>query len=333
MKTVSLTWWLRMKSKTSAPVGGVPVPLVDVVRRAVRRQQAGHVVDRVDQLVRQVAEVHRRDHHRVADQLPLHVAVSAQRALEPVQLLLAGDGAGGVADLAVRVRRRRGGGVHLLAAVGAQVEHAELGQGAEPEPAEQPAAVPDPDAAVEPRGHPLVVRPVRAGAAGLEAALAAVAVAGGVVLGAVLPRVVGDLVVVPGDDPRVLRVGVLQVRVGLVLRVPLPVVRQRDHLVGGLVLADVLVVRAVAVLAGAVLVEVVAQVHHRVQVVARGQTAVGAEPAGLEVGAGDHAEAQVVRGGVGGGGGAGAPGPAGVAVPAEPVVVPAWPGPARSRPP
>ena len=128
----------------------------------------------------------------------------------------------------------------------------------------------------------------------------------GVVLGAARPRVVGDLVVVPDGDDRRGRVQGLQVRVGLVTGVPDAVVGEGDDLVGRRVRPYDLV--AGAVLAGAVLVDVVAEVQPRVQVAARGQMAVGGEVAALPVGAGDHAEAQAGGGGVGGRGGAGAGG-------------------------
>ena len=50
----------------------------------------------------------------------------------------------------------------------------------------------------------------------------------GVVRGAVAPRVVGDLVVVPDRDHRMLAMHLLQVGVALVLRVARAVVGQRD---------------------------------------------------------------------------------------------------------
>ena len=116
--------------------------------------------------------------------------------------------------------------------------------------------------------------------------------------------------------------GVLQVGVGLVLGVPLPVVGERDHLVGRLVRSDVPLVLAVAVLAGGVLVEVVPEVDDGVQVVALGEAAVGVEPTGLPVGAGDDPEAQVLWQCIVSRSGAGAADPAGDAVIREAVVVP-----------
>ena len=193
-----------------------------------------------------------------------------------------------------------------------------LSSASRPKRSRRKSRVPSPSVggAAHPDRHPLVVRTVRPLLPGEVVALLRL-----VVLRALAPLVVGDLVVVPGHDERVLRVQVLQVGVALVLRVPLPVVGQRDHLARRLVLADVDLVEAVAVLAGGVLVEVVAEVDHRVEVVALGQVPVGREPAGLQVGARDDAEPEVAGGGVVRRGGAGAADPAGHAVVEEPVEV------------
>ena len=205
----------------------------------------------------------------------------------------------------------------LLGPVGAQVEHGQLREGAEPEPAVERGAVAEVDGVAHPDRHPLVV-----GAAGPGLALEPVALGGGlVVLGAGAVGVVGGLVVVPGDDERGRGVQRLEVVVALVLRVPLPVVGQRDDLVRRHVPAHVLVVVAGAVLARGVLVEVVAEVDHRVEVVAPREVPVGGEVPGLQVRAGHHAEAQVVRARGRGGGGPGAPDRAREPLVEEPVVV------------
>ncbi len=148
--------------------------------------------------------------------------------------------------------------------------------------------------------HPLEVRLLRRGLPGGPGALRAL----GVVRGAARPGVVGELVVVPDRDDRRLGVQRLEVRVGLVRGVPQPVVGEGDDFVGGGVRADDLVTGAV--LAGAVLVDVVAQVQPGVQVAAGREMAVRREVAGLPVGAGHHAEPQPGHRGVGGRGGAGA---------------------------
>ncbi len=223
----------------------------------------------------------------------------------------------GVADLAGGERRRGSGGEDLLVAVGAEVEHRDLGQLAERQPPEEPGAVAEVGGAVHPQRHPLVVRAVGAGAPLPVVTLALV-----VVLGAVAPLVVGDLVVVPRDDPRVLRVQVLQVRVGLVLRVPAAVVGDRHHLARRVVGPDVLVALPHPVLTRGVLVEVVAEVEHGVEVVAPREVAVRREPAGLQVGARDDAEPEVAGRRAAARRGAGAADPAARAVVGEPVVVP-----------
>ena len=187
---------------------------------------------------------------------------------------------------------RRGGAVcsTCFDAVAAQVEHAQLGELAEPEPAEQPVAVAELGGAVHPgRASTRRRRGGRGPCAPCSRPRRSRVWFSAPLLHWSLVTSWSSQVMIHGY----FACGVLEVGVGLVLRVPLPVVGERDHLVGGLVRPDVDVVLAVAVLAGAVLVEVVAEVEHGVQVVARGEAAVGAEPAGLPVGAGDDAEAQV----------------------------------------
>ena len=121
-----------------AAVVGVAVPLVDVVGHALGRQQSGGVVDRLDQVARDAGEGDRRDHHRVADQLPLG-GLPGERVLQPVELGAAGDGAVGVGG------RRVGLDGELLVAVGAQVEHADLDEVAELQPAVDLGAVTERD--------------------------------------------------------------------------------------------------------------------------------------------------------------------------------------------
>ena len=54
-----------------------------------------------------------------------------------------------------------------------------------------------------------------------------------VILRAAAPGVVGELVIVPDDDERVLAVDLLRIGIGLVLRVALAIVLQRHHLLVG----------------------------------------------------------------------------------------------------
>ncbi len=133
--------------------------------------------------------------------------------------------------------------------------------------------------------HVLVVRAEGGLAAGEEVGLG--------LLRHLVGPVVVDLVVVPDDQPRRGGVRGLQIRVGLVLRVPLPVVGQRLGL-GALMVADVAAGDGVGVLG--VLVLVVAQVQHEVRAVL-GQAPVRGEVAVLVLGAGDerHGERPAVR--------------------------------------
>ncbi len=131
--------------------------------------------------------------------------------------------------------------------------------------------------------------------------------------------VVLDLVVVPGDDPGEGGVRALEGRVGLVQRVPGPVVGQGEQLVdpGGL-RGGVQAVRVLAARVG--LVDVVAEVHDGVEVLG-GQGGVRGPVTVLPVLAVDHAEAEPAGVGAGRRGGAGAAGGAQVAARAEPVPV------------
>ncbi|MBE1576682.1 hypothetical protein H4W30_003729 [Amycolatopsis roodepoortensis] len=92
--------------------------------------------------------------------------------------------------------------------------------------------------------------------------------------------------VVPGRDHRVTGVQPLEVFVGLVHRVALPVVPQGDQLVGRYRGAEI------TCRVGIPFVEVVTQVNEGVEVVTVGQTAVGGEVTDSPVGTRDHAEPQ-----------------------------------------
>ena len=158
----------------------------------------------------------------------------------------------------------------LLGAVGPQVEHRQLHQPAEAQPAEQPGAVADLGGLAHPDRHPLVVRPVRraARARGSRPRRRCGSPRRA-------PLVVGDLVVVPGRDEGGLGV---QAPAG---RGPACTARGGAGSPARLTISCAgswrrmsRVALAVAVLAGAVLVDVVAQVQHGVEVVAVGQVPV-----------------------------------------------------------
>jgi hypothetical protein len=133
-------------------------------------------------------------------------------------------------------------------------------------------------------------------------------------LRAVVGVVVGDLVVVPGHQPRARRVGGLQVGVRLVERVPDAIVIQRVRF-GGAVLADV-----IAPPRG--LVDVVAEEDDQVEVLGQ-HPVIGPVVTLLVLLAGGEREAQPLDGGAGGRGGPGAPDGTGLAAGPEPVPVPA----------
>ena len=193
---------------------------------------------------------------------------------------------GGPDDRAVRVDR--GGAVGLVAVATALVvaeltgvEHVERREPPPVQPAEQLKV----GAAGERRAtqrHVLVVGAERGGAPccealGLER-----------VLGRATGPVVVDLVVVPHDEPGRDGVRLLQVEVGLVLRVPLPVRREVDGL-GTLVVAHV--ARGRDVVVRGVLVLVVTEVEDELRLLL-GESAVRREEAVLVLGARGERHAQ-----------------------------------------
>ncbi len=268
-----------------APVVGVAVPLVGVDRQALLGQ-AEEFGERRQQVGRYGAEGDLGDHHGGADQPPGGVR-AFQSGLEPVQL-------GAPGDRTVRVVHLPAAHPGLLVPERAQVEQVQVGEPAEAQPAVGGAR----DGG--PYGHPLEVGALGGGHPRRPVALGA----GSVVHGAAGPGVVRELVVVPDGDHRMRGVQGPQVGVGLVDAVPGAVVGERDDLVGGGVLPYDLARGGEA--AGRVLVEVVAEVQHRVQVAAGRQVPVRGEVARLPVGAGDDAEADAAGLRVVGGGGAGA---------------------------
>jgi hypothetical protein len=107
--------------------------------------------------------------------------------------------------------------------------------------------------------------------------------------------VAGKLVVVPHVDERVLAVHQLEIGVASIERVAAPVVVQADELARWVeVLAEASVDLAV-LHEGAVLVEVVAQVHHRVEVGPPRHHAVGIEVPEAQVGARRERQADLAR--------------------------------------
>ncbi len=189
---------------------------------------------------------------------------------QPVALLGAEHGARGVEVLdAVAGGIALGAGGVLIRAVLAPVQHVERGHLAPPEAAVELQVRAHRLAGARQR-HVLPERPVggRAPHQDLRGR------AGGVLVGVVVGVVVDELVVVPGDQPRVRRVRLLERRVGLVLAVPDPVVVQGlDRLLR--------LVRARARVPA--LVDVVAEEDHGLDVLRRGDLVVGREVALGEV--------------------------------------------------
>mmetsp|Transcript_10044 Transcript_10044/g.40916 ORF Transcript_10044/g.40916 Transcript_10044/m.40916 type:complete len:571 (+) Transcript_10044:803-2515(+) len=251
----------------------IAVPLV-----AVQEEQARVVLVRAWRL--ELGE-----HHALAEQLPARRR-GAQAVDQPGLFGVAQQRAAGVAVAGVG-RRKTGAEDRVVhrrrelfgAGVDALFQHQQVGEVAVGEAAVVVTPVVHVDRA---HRHPLVIGLQGRGDAGVPVAF------GGrlVVLGAALPAVVGGFVVVPDRDQRMLAVHGLGVGVALVLGVALAVVGQRDDLVGRLGRAHI------AVLAGAVFVDVVAQVHDQVEVGPRRDAPVGIEIAVGVVGAADDREAQ-----------------------------------------
>ncbi len=265
-------------------LGLVPVPLVGVHREAVLRH-AGELLERPGHLVRPRPVGELGEHRLVADDPPPRRR-RAESLLEPRLLFGPQVGAVRIADLGVRLRPRDGQGAgELLVAVLAGVEHDQVREIAEGEISVDPHAGLI-TVAGQPDRHPLLVGPV-----GVVAPHDVVALVGLVVLGPLPPVVVRDLVVVPGRDERVGRVRRAQGGIRAVVAVAIPVVREREDLVGRVV---------VPYAAATTLVDVVAHMHHEVEVVAFGDVAPGGIVAGGEVLAARHGEGQLlpaVRGG------------------------------------
>ena len=258
----------------------VAVPLVAVERELVELGDwhlggedvgAQRLGDRASGgVVKDGASVQWGEHHGVAQRVPRGGRV-LEGLGEPVELLGAEHRAG--------VARLAGAALPKLdVAVGAQVHDGQLHQVAELQGAVDVALL---RSLRQAHGHPLVVGAQRGVAPGVEIPLARV-----VVLRALAPVVVGNLVVVPHHHPRHGRVGTLQRGVRAVPAVADAVIGQADNLVRGLVQAHRPVPR---VLVLGVLVDVVAQEDGQVELTipaALGHVRVCGEEAGLPVRAG-----------------------------------------------
>jgi hypothetical protein len=109
------------------------------------------------------------------------------------------------------------------------------------------------------------------------------------VLGTVAPGVVRDFVIVPHRDPRVLAVRLLQIGIALVLRVALAIVGNRDDLAVRIRVATQL--GPVAIDGVGVLVQIVAEMQHRIEIGAPGDPIVDVEIAVGKIRAGDDGQA------------------------------------------
>ena len=261
-------------------LSSVAIPLIQVVRQAVLRQ-AQQLSDSVSGLRIQRRNQHWSEHDGVAHDTPL-CARGTPLAEQVIELLRAEHGATLIIGLASADE------LQLLVTVGAQVQHGQVGEIAETEAAVELAALGEGDSA---NRQPLQVSLDSGVAAGNVVAFGLRVV----VLSATVPIIVGDLVVIPGHNPRLCAVSFLQVRIGAVGGVAQAVVSERNNLVSRLVVTN----RALAgVATGLVLVDVVTDTHNDVDAVIFRHIAVSGEEATFPVSAGGQRDAQVIWRGV-----------------------------------
>ncbi len=225
-------------------------------------------VDRVECL-RGAAEL--TQHHLLSEDLPDRRRRLQTRS-QPGLLLRSQDLSRWIAPVA--------GSDLLVAAVDARVEHEEIEQAAVGERAPDLADLPLAD------GHVLGIHLVGDGLSlGIGAFGRRIVVAR-----AIPPGIVGRLVVVPHADEGVLLVRGLKIGVEAVVLVAAPVVFEREDLVRRIHRA------VLAILAVPILVDVIAQVQHEIEVRLFGDMAIHVEIAVRVVRAAHHAEAEAVDG-------------------------------------
>jgi hypothetical protein len=260
-------------------VAGLPLP--EILHESAARGRVAVPSVRAEQLARPGLAIELGHQRLLGDHVP-----AGARAIEPVAqpalLRVAEDGQAGIAPLGAVVdggAAAAGRHARLVRAVLPVVEHVELHEVAERRPVVDPRVRPE-------RHHLAAQREVLVvglvpGRAPTQEPLARVQL-----LRAIVRVVVGDLVIVPRDDPRVRGVGRLQIRVGLVERIAQAIVVER-HRLGPAVLAHAREARRV-------LVDVVAEKDDQVEVVAE-HPPVGAEVAELPVLARGEGHAQAVE--------------------------------------
>src|SRR5262245_30852561 len=275
----------------------IAIPLVGIERKANARRQ------------RRVGNGELRHHHLLTEDVPCGRPRRGVKQLlcEPCLLLLAKELALGIIvtrDAPRNLRKnllRRALKVHqakrvevdeawdlLVAPRVTRVEHIELDEIAELKAAVD-AARRCPEQLWIANRLPLVPSPDRSALANLPIALTEFGI---VVLCAVEPRVVGDLVVVPYDSPGVQPVSSLQMGIGAVLCIARSIiVKRQDFFVRR---GNAAYARTVAEGSVLVLVNVIAYVDNSVEILLAGDVTIGGEEARGPVRAGCKSEANAI---------------------------------------
>src|SRR5262245_9158442 len=277
---------------------GIAVPLIGIERKADTCGQS------------RVGNCELPDHHLLAEHVPCGRPGRGLKQLlcEPSLLLLAKELALGIVVAgdpprnfsknllrrAVEVYQAQRVGIDetrnlLVAPRVARIEHVEPDEIAELEAAvDAGRRIPEQQLRIANR-LPLVPGPDRSTLARLPVAFTQFGI---VVFGAVEPGIVGDLVVVPYDDPGMQPVRSLQLGVGAVLRIARTVIVQcHNFFVRRGNTADA---RAIAEGAVAIFVDVIADVDNCVEILLAGDVTVGSEEAGGPIGAGCKGKANTV---------------------------------------
>ena len=248
------------------PIRRVAIPLIHVDGRQIAAQLRMAFAQR-----RNLGNIELRKHHLLTNEAPL--AVRFTQAIEQkVHLLLTDQ-----VSIFVVTARIGGYGQLLIAAFQPGIQHGQINQVTEGKVAVDHAVIAwltGPDRQpfeVGLLGNLFAGSPIPFGQRIMIARPVAVAVVGG-------------FVVIPDSNHRELLMHRLQIFVGFILRMALTIIRQGDHFVGRLRIA----LREITVLAGPVLVQVIAKVQDKIQIRMIGHGPVYGEKSVGIVGAGNH---------------------------------------------
>ena len=251
---------------------GIAVPLIGVDAEQLIGQLHAEQFD-----IRQGRQTQLAEHHLLAQEFPLSLRFD-QIGAEPVLLDVAEQLPLGIIELDAA----EGQWQLFVAPIEAGIKHDQIDQIAERELAPDALRIAGVD---QPNRHPFEVDLDRTRLALRPGAFLGLVV----VAGATAPGIIGRLVIIPDADHRVLALQGLHVRVTAILGVALAIVLQGFELV-------VRHMRAPDFASAAVLVDEVAEVKHRVQVLAGSHVPIGREVAGGIVRTGGEGKTQMLDG-------------------------------------